>query len=92
MGFRLERKVMESRIYVSQTTNYRPKILKKLAQKVLWNEFFTKIETKFKVKQDKNVEFIELFVFSNEELQEFIEKVEKRVYNNIACAKTKGSC
>ncbi len=83
---------MDSRIYVSQTVDYRPKILKKLSQKALWNEFFDLLQGRFSIKTEKNVEFIELFVFSQEELQEFIEKVEKRVYNNIACAKTKGNC
>ena len=35
---------------------------------------------------------ITLHIFSEDELVRFVQKIEKRVYNNIACVKTKGNC
>lgn len=83
---------MKARVYTGQTTDFRPKFLTKWSQKLLWNEILEQIQAKYSVKTHENVESIELFVFSGAELQEFIQKIEKQVYNSIACAKTKGSC
>lgn len=40
----------------------------------------------------KRLKVTTMHVFTDEELQVFIQKIEKQVYNSIACAKIKGSC
>lgn len=69
-----------------------PKWLKSLSILNLKQEVLAQILGKIEVKTNGIVDSASIHVFTDEELQEFIQKIEKRVYNNIACAKTKGSC
>ena len=69
-----------------------PKWLKYIHIFYLKQDVLDQIRGKIEVKTNGIVDFASIHVFTEQELQEFIQNVEKRVYNNIACAKTKGNC
>ena len=69
-----------------------PKWLKSLSIFNLKSDVLAKIRPRIEVNTNGIVDSASIHVFTDKELQDFIQKIEKRVYNNIACAKTKGSC
>lgn len=69
-----------------------PKWLKSLAKHNLKSELLEEIRPKLDVKTDGIRIWTSIHVFTDEELQVFIQKIEKQVYNSIACAKIKGGC
>lgn len=68
------------------------KWLESLAKYNLKSSILEEIRPKLEVKTDGIRIWASIHVFTDEELQVFIQKIEKQVYNSIACAKIKGSC
>lgn len=83
---------MKSAISKVKLASNGPKWLKSLANYNLKSDILEEIRPKIQVKTDGIRNFASIHVFTEEELQQFIQKIEKQVYNSIACAKTKGSC
>jgi hypothetical protein len=83
---------MNSLISKVKLSSKGPKWLKSLANYNLKSELLEEIRPKLEVKTDGIRIWASIHVFTDEELQVFIQKIEKQVYNSIACAKIKGSC